>query len=401
MMPTGLDVAATALANGAAETLADAPADYRQQQRAAQEGQLGIWAGQTPAPLILQHPTVQTTATLSADGRSVTLDGVYGFAAPFYTLQLQTYIGSHGDRVSCQQRGNTGRYVCLLPDKADLAAVALTSGLARASAEASAEYRADQARAEADRSGIWFEPPIQGGVAQPVLNAVPNCCVYAQGDVAEGITYADGVPTALVGGEPVFFVYDGLLGFGFFDVERRFHRAPEPFLSHLNRFHPQGAGLRGLGSAVSAPAAGAFRAPVLFSPGGTRAALADGYGGQFGRPWLPVSVRRPRCPECDTRLPAGCPVRGPGGGRAALYALSAIVRAGDRTAAGVCRRGRVPSGCGCPVPRRSGVHRPPVRPMPERGRRSGGSPAPGVRYTRSLTAMATLQPNLMTRLISA
>ncbi len=260
-MPTGLDVGATALANGAAKTTADASADYRKQEVDAQQAQLGLWTGRPAGPLVLEKPAVQTTAMLSAGGQSVTLDGLIGFPAQFYTLQLQNYIAAHGDRLSCHRQPN-GHSVCLLPNGADIAAVALTNGLARVSADASPAYRSDQAIAVTDRSGIWFNPVAAGGdsVSVPVLTAVPN---YQPGAVGNGITYANGVPTAVIQGEPVFFDYQPLLGFGYFDIERRWHRAPEPYASNLAHAHPNGAGLGVVGAV---PAAGSFRVPGFFGP---------------------------------------------------------------------------------------------------------------------------------------
>ena len=277
MLPTGLDVAASALANGAARTAEGAPADYQQQQAAAQAAQTGLWAGTPPVPVSVQHPVVQTTSTLAAGGQTFVLDGVSGFSAQFYTLQLQDYIATHGDRLSCQLRPD-GHYVCLLPDGSDLAAVALAGGLAKVGADANAQYRADQAQAVASRSGIWFDPPEQGSIAQvPLLTAVPSCCGVTPPDLGAGLAYADGVPTAVIEGQPVFFDYDNLLGFGFFDVRRRWHAAPEPFLARLNRAFPFGGALRHTASPPQ-PAA-SFRAPTFSGPGGEAGPLrADGRG---------------------------------------------------------------------------------------------------------------------------
>ncbi len=275
MLPTGLDVAASALANGAAKTAEDAPADYQRQQSTAQAAQLGLWAGTPSLPVSVQHPVVQTTSTLTAGSQSFVLDGLAGFSAPFYTLQLQTYIAAHGDRLSCARRPS-GRFVCLLPDGTDLAAAALTGGLARVSADANAQYRADQAQAVANRSGIWFDPPGQGSIAPgPLLAAVPNCCGVTLPDPGAGLTYADGVPTAVIENEPIFFDYDDLLGFGFFDVRHRWHAAPEPFLARLNHTYPSGAGLRH--AAGQPQPAALFRTPAFYGAGGEPDPLvADG-----------------------------------------------------------------------------------------------------------------------------
>ena len=265
-LPTGLDVASAALANGAAKTEADSPADYQHQEVEAQQSQLGLWAGTPAPPLVLRDPTVETTANLTAGRQTVTLDGLIGFPAQFYTLQLQNYISAHGNRLTCKRQPN-GHYVCLLPDGSDLASVALRNGLARINADANSQYRSDQATAVATKTGIWFNPPSDEGLVPiPVLQAPPTCCTYAPGDVGGGLNYVDGVPFALIGGEPEFFDYVPALGFGFFDVERRFHHAPEPFLDHLNRFHPAGAGLRQVAAPQVTGRTVAFQAPNTALP---------------------------------------------------------------------------------------------------------------------------------------
>ena len=313
MMPTGLDVAATALANGAAEAAGEAPADYHQQEAAAQSAHLGIWAGLPPAPVAVQNPVVQTTAEIVGDGQVFLLDGLVGFPAQYYTLQLQNYIAAHGNRLTCRQQPANGNYVCLLPDGTDIAAVALSNGLARVSQTASAQYRADQAKAVAAKSGFWFNPQVDGGITPiPLLTATPNCCVYQPGDLDAGITYADGVPTAVIDGEPVFFDYIGLLGFGFFDLQRHWHPAPQPYLNHLNRFHPEGAGLQHLADPVAARAFAAFRPPAF---PGSRAIPGPGFSSSGGFPssgGLPSSGALPRVFNGPNTFIATAPFRAPG-----------------------------------------------------------------------------------------
>ncbi len=261
-LPTGLDVAATALASGAAQTTADSPADYHEQEAAAQAARLGIWSGLPPAPVAVRHPAVQTTADLAADGRIFTLAGLIGFNAQYYTLQMQNYIATHGDRLSCQQQDG-GRYVCVLPDGADIAAVALLAGLARVGSDASQEYQADQAKAAAAKAGFWFDPPQQVLTQLTPAQPAPDCCVPAPGDLGGGIAYDNGIPTAIIDGEPVFFAFAGLAGWGFYDHYHRWHAAPERFRAHLDRFHPEGSGLRS--QVRGGGQAAAFRLPG--SPG--------------------------------------------------------------------------------------------------------------------------------------
>ena len=245
MLPTGIDLAEAALANGAAETLADAPPAYVQQEKAAQAEHAGIWAALPPVPVDVEQPVVQTTAQIAGSGAQVlSLDGLVGFAAQFYTLQLQNYIAAHGNRLHCQQQSNS-RYVCLLPDGTDIGALALSNGLARVDVDATASYRADQAKAVASKAGFWFDPPVEGGglTTIPVLTAVPNCCTVQPAEMAEGISYADGVPVAVIDNEPVFLGYAGLLGFGFFDINRVWHAAPERYGARLAAAGFKGNGL--------------------------------------------------------------------------------------------------------------------------------------------------------------
>ena len=172
----------------------------------AQAQHAGIWAGLPPGPAALDHPVVQTTGELVANGQVYLLDGIQGFPAQFYTLQLKNYIVAHGDRLICQLHQSTDAYVCLLPNGADIAAVALSSGLARVSNDASPQYRADQAKAVADKRGIWADPLNGSGISQaPLVAAVPNCCEQAEPIVPTEYGYAEGLPFAIIDAEPVFF----------------------------------------------------------------------------------------------------------------------------------------------------------------------------------------------------
>ena len=307
LMPTGLDVAETALANGAAETVADSPASYREQEAAAQAAHVGIWAGLPPASVIVQAPTVRTTAELLGDGRVFLLSGLIGFDAQYYTLRLQNEIVSHGNRLSCQQQDGAGHYVCVLPDGTDIATVALLEGLARVGPDATAEYRGDQAQAMAARSGYWLDPPQQVLSQLPLAQFAPPCCAYAPGDAGDGISYEGGVPVALVDGEPVFFFYDALLGFGFLDRLHRWHAAPERFRSHLDRFHPAGSGLRGLPHGEALRPVAEFHPPSLPSPEASRGPrvfngpAGSGNSAAFHAPAVLGSPAGPRAPEVFTQ----------------------------------------------------------------------------------------------------
>jgi endonuclease YncB( thermonuclease family) len=296
IVPTGLDVAATALANGAAQTIADSSADYIRQEAAAQAAHLGLWAALPAAPLELEQPVVQTTAEIVGGGHVVELDGLVGFSAEYYTMQLQSYITAHGNHLSCQEQASGGG-VCVLPDGTDIARVALQNGLARVSADAPASYRADQAQAVASKSGFWFDPSQEVLATLPPPSVVQPCCVLDPNDSLDGLSYDDGVPTALVDGEPAFFFYTGVAGFSFFDVHHHLRPAPEPIRAHLDKFHPEGRGLRTAGPGGVPAQATAFRAPGLYGagnfhgpyvfngPGGTNSFHASmALNGNFGVP---------------------------------------------------------------------------------------------------------------------
>jgi hypothetical protein len=82
-----------------------------------------------PSPPISGHPTVHDTATLTVGDRTFLLAGIDGVSGPAAD-ELQKYIATNGDTVSCDAEGLV-RYVCLLPDGTDLARVALVNGAAR------------------------------------------------------------------------------------------------------------------------------------------------------------------------------------------------------------------------------------------------------------------------------
>jgi hypothetical protein len=95
---------------------------------------------------------VVDTATLVIDGQHLTLAGVDGESGD-YAKQLQGLIDSQGHIVECVLAG-TG-YVCKLPNGMDIARSALYNGAARASADASADYRDQADAARAAHRGIW------------------------------------------------------------------------------------------------------------------------------------------------------------------------------------------------------------------------------------------------------
>ena len=240
-LPTGADVGELALATGDAKPLPGAPADYQAQAAAAEAGHRGVWGSQVAGPAILQHPMVQTTSEIAANGRVYPLDGLDGFAAPYYTLQLQEFIDSHGGQLRCEAKSGSGRYVCRTPEGTDIATVALLEGLARVSADAPPDYRADQMQAVRNKSGFWFNPPQQvltqlTSPAAPPLP--PDCCVAPPSNLTPSITEDDGIPVAVIDSAPVFFIYIREIGWGYYDHLGAWHTAPERFHAQLERVHP-------------------------------------------------------------------------------------------------------------------------------------------------------------------
>ena len=291
LLPDGTDVAEVALVNGAARVKDDAPQAYQDQQAAAEAARRGIWANLPPPPAAVSHPAVQDTATLVSDGQTYRLDGIVGLGAP-YAQQLQGYIQANGDTVTCMPQGADGYYICTLKDGTDLAKVALVNGAARVAPDAPDAYRVQQGLALSNHRGFWLNPPSDVLLATSTVQTAPVCCAYQSGDDGtDGITYADGVPEAVIDGDTVFLAYAGVLGWGYYDHYHHWHGAPDRFRRHLEHFHPDGHGLRGYGHEEALHGEGALHAEAVhgavphpgmaggFHPGpaGFRPGMASGY----------------------------------------------------------------------------------------------------------------------------
>ncbi len=240
LLPDGTDIAQVALVNGAARTQPDAPEAYRAQEAQAQAERRGVWASLPPPPVTLQHPTVQDTGTLLADGKTFLLDGVDGVGAP-YAGQLQGYIVANGDALQCQPQGAAEHYVCLLPNGTDIAKVVLVNGAARVAADAPDSYRIQQSEGIANRRGIWVSAAINASAPPP---PPPGPAAAAMPPATDGVSYVGGAPTAMIDGAAVFFVWGGDDGWGYWDHGHHWHHAPDRYARHLDRYHPGGAGLR-------------------------------------------------------------------------------------------------------------------------------------------------------------
>jgi len=244
LLPDGTDIAQAALINGAARVKADAPDAYREQEAAAQAARRGIWASLPPPPATVAHPAVRDTATLVADNQTYVLDGLQGLGAP-YAGQMQSYIAANGDSVTCSPQDAPGHYICVLGDGTDVAKVALVNGGAVVASDAPDSYRLQQLDALNNHRGIWTNPPpnllLVSTEAPPPVEFV----LIAGDDGADGITYVGGVPEAIIDGDPVFLVYGGDAGWGYYDHWHHWRDAPDRYRAHMDRFHPGGHGLRG------------------------------------------------------------------------------------------------------------------------------------------------------------
>jgi endonuclease YncB( thermonuclease family) len=252
LLADGTDVAQAALVNGAARVKDDAPEAYREQQAAAQAARRGIWASLPPPPVTIQHPVVQDTATLTAGGQTYALDGVRGLGPP-YAAQMQGYIGSNGDSLTCNPQSAAGEYICVLGDGTDIAKVALVNGAAVVAADAPDAYRLQQGEALNNRRGIWANPPPNLMVAEAPAADVAEYALVAGDDGSDGITYVGGVPEAVIDGAAVFLVFGGAAGWGYYDHYHHWHDAPGRYRAHMEHYHPYGHGLRGYREAAAHP----------------------------------------------------------------------------------------------------------------------------------------------------
>lgn len=300
LLSDGTDLAEVGLLNGAARTKDDAPDSYREQEAAAQAARRGIWSDLPPPPAVLTHPVVTDTATLVVDGQTYPLDGLQGLGAP-YAGQLQGYIASHGDTLSCQPQPGSGKFVCLLNDNTDIATVALVNGAALVASDAPDTYRLQQRDALLNQRGYWLHPAPDVVVAATTIVEAPTCCVFVAGDQgSDGVTYVGGVPAAVIDNETVFLVFAGAAGWGYYDHVHHWHGAPDRYRAHMERFHPEGHGLRGYGEGHygggyassygrgpgGAPAGGARVAGLASAPGHAGVPV---YGGVPARPAMAAS----------------------------------------------------------------------------------------------------------------
>jgi endonuclease YncB( thermonuclease family) len=311
-LPDGTDIAKVALVNGIASYALGGPQEYRDEEEDAQKARRGLWAELPPLPPEIDHPTMPDTATIQAPtGETLRLDGIEGMSGPMATT-LQGYIAANGDSVQCQPQG-PDTDVCILRNGTDIAKVALVNGLAKAAAGANTDYMIEQAAAKANRRGVWAGLSADAAAAANADMTRLRAVVVANVDtVDDGYTVVDGQPTLVVDGAPVFLVFAGAAGWGYWDHGRHWHGAPDRFAHRLEALHPHGEGLRGWSN------------PTI------RQAMATARPAEFGR-GVPVMV---------SRVPVGL------GGRPGTAGLGAGVPVGGGIRApisgvGFARPGRV------------------------------------------------------------
>ena len=284
LLNDGTDVALVALINGAAQTRADAPDNYRAQEAAAQAARRGIWASLPPPPVQLEHPAVRDTATLIVTGKTYRLDGVEGLGGQ-YARDLQGYITAHDDSLMCQPQGKADHYICVLSDGTDIAKVALVNGAARVEADSPDSYRVQQGEAIDNKRGIWATVTIAATQAARVAPGPSTYPTTVPGDSGDGVSYVGGAPTVVIGGETVFLAYAGVAGWGYYDHWHQWHPAPDQFRLHMERFHPGGVGLRGYPPPpVGPPGLPRGPLPPLGVAGLPRGPMPPGYPGPGGPP---------------------------------------------------------------------------------------------------------------------
>ena len=283
LLTDGTDLAEAALINGAARATEDAPVRYHEQEAAAQAARRGLWSSLPPPPAALSHPIVRDTATLVADRQTYALDGVKGLGQPF-SGQLQGYIAANGDAVNCQPQPASGKYLCLLNDGTDLAKVALVNGAAMVGPDAPDAYRLQQREALASQRGYWLHPAPEVVVAATVTTvAQPVCCALVPGDDgSDGVAYVGGAPTAVIEGQTVFLVFAVGAGWGYWDHWHHWRGAPDRYWRHMERYHPDGHGLRGYEHPPMAGPGGAHPGTGGTRPGGVPQTAMTGHPGAPG-----------------------------------------------------------------------------------------------------------------------
>lgn len=140
--------------------------DLRQQLKLAKQElavakqQVTAEATPAPEPAAPSVPKIKgvperllDTGTIMIGGKIIELFGVVPVADPHHVALLTNFIAAHGRTLDCEPRDI--HYICRTGTQYDVAAVALSNGGARASADATTEYRHYEEQARQKRLGIW------------------------------------------------------------------------------------------------------------------------------------------------------------------------------------------------------------------------------------------------------
>ena len=167
------------------------------------------------APTVVNHPTVQDTATLASGGWTIALDGIEGLDGE-PAQGLAQYIVAHGDTVFCRAQAD-GRHVCTLQDGTDIALVSLANGAAEILPGAPEQYRVEQSDAQDHQRGVWasLPPPPDAfptslrpidaqGLPAPAAGAIPITVTHP--------TVRDTATIMAASGAVVLFGIEGVTG---------------------------------------------------------------------------------------------------------------------------------------------------------------------------------------------
>jgi endonuclease YncB( thermonuclease family) len=266
--PDGKDLGKVVLVNGLARVALGAPPAYANEEDNAQKSRRGLWADLPPAPERIDHPELPSTALVQApQGTTIRLDGIEGITGAMAST-LQTYIASNGDSIACQQQSPETHVCVLLKDDTDIAKLALVNGMAQTAADAPDEYVIEQDAAKVARRGIWANLPADAVAAAERDEAERRVLIATVNVADDGFTVVDGQPSMIVDGAPVFLVFAGLAGWGYWDHSQHWHGVPGDKAKRLDALHPH---LRG------------------WSNPSIRQAMASARPGDFGR-GAPVSM---------------------------------------------------------------------------------------------------------------
>ena len=206
-------------------------------------------------PVLRGQVQVVDTQTLAIDSTRVQLAYVHGEAGPL-AEQLQRAIAARGGIATCYPFAD-GRYSCSLADGEDISTLAVSSGLALASADAPQQLKDAQQQAAARGLGGWrvgsggavemppaiVQPPMPQIVTPQIPDyaaPAPDVVVPAVPDFAAPLPPADDLYAGALlpgnvgyGGASYPLQYGGsALGWGFHDHDHHWRQHDRWFAAH-------------------------------------------------------------------------------------------------------------------------------------------------------------------------